>query len=326
MTFTITKENSLTLKGVAVFLMVIFHYGFLPARIGVACVAIFAFVTGYAHCLKVNKSKSLSWLSGFQSFLAFYKKYIAIAITLFGAMYLFGKTLSLEKIIYTISIIQPNQSFDSWWYAFAFACYCLFLFPIIRGFDKLFWKKPLILYIVLGIISLGCYILPLFFHYEWVPGCFNQIWGDIPILRTLMFVPYYIIGYSLAKSNFSDTLTGFICSGLITLMCACWPFSFYSIPAIKVLDVGVSFAAFTLFTLTYIQKTKLRSVIEKLGTISIYLWLLHMPIIRFIKQFYSTDGSLYHSLIIRLIAIIFSLFCAWIFGWSYNKLFNKHKY
>ena len=154
MTFNITKENSLTLKGLAVFLMVIFHYGFLPGRIGVACVAIFAFVTGYAHCLKVNKSKSLSWLSGFQSFLAFYKKYIAIAITLFGAMYLYGKTLSLEKIIYTISIIQPNQSFDSWWYAFAFACYCLFLFPIIRGFDKLFWKKPLILYIVLGIISL----------------------------------------------------------------------------------------------------------------------------------------------------------------------------
>ncbi len=328
MPITISKNLSLSLKGTAVLLMVLLHYGFLHVTVGVACVAMFAFITGYAQCLMVNQSENSTWSAGIRSLISFYKIFVLIAITVLGGMCLTGNALPLEKIIKTICLIHPNCVIDSWWYAFAFACYCLFLFPIVRGLDKLCHGKARLLYCLLFLIALCSLLLPCFFHYECVPETFRQIWGGLPILRTLMFVPYYIIGYTIAKSNFSNPQAGTICSGCLTLLCICWPFTIYTIPSIGVLNVAPSFVAFTLLTLFFVHNFKIR-LLTKIGTISVYIWLLHMPIYRFLHHpflhpIFNPENILAQK-ILNCIGIILSIICAWLFAWFYNKIFLRKK-
>lgn len=315
MSIRISKNDSLSIKGVAVIVMILFHYGLLAYYIGVACVAMFAFVTGYAHQLIAKKNKGGAWSSGFLAFLSFYKRYLFAAAVVTGAIILVDLPFAWRLIAFTISVIKPNAMFDSWWYAFAFACYCLVLFPIFNILDNATKHKPIIVYIITVALSIASFCLPYVVFYECVPSAFRQVWDSIPILRSIMFIPYYLLGYTLSKSSYDSSHTGLICSGLITVLCIFWPFSTYTIDGIEAVDIGPAFTILTALTLWGIHRLHISAITEKIGRISLWLWLLHMPVITCIRHFL---GAEWNQEMIAASSIMVSFLSAYLCAWGYG--------
>lgn len=310
---SITKDDSKIIKGVAVLLMVFFHYGIFAANVGVACVGMFAFITGYSHSYHLNEC-SHAQSSSIRLFLPFFKRFIVVISFVYLALYITNpEYVSLSNVLWTVSVIKPNVVFDSWWYAFAFACYCLVLFPVIKLTNILQkYSHLLFLGVLLG-ISIVSFALPLLFQKINIHPAFSSMWGDIPCLRTIMFVPYYGMGYCLCVSYYKKSYVAFITCICIALMCICWPFVLYKISGMNCLNVAAPFVAFTLFSLCVSGMSKIAFVLKWFGGISTFLWLLHMPVLFYIKKFCS----------FHYIAIIPSFFVSVLLAWLFHYLYAR---
>lgn len=316
---SISKEESKILKGSAVLLMVIFHYGMLAANVGVACVGMFAFITGYSHCYYLN-THSCTQKSLLHLFLPFYKRFLVSFFLVYLVIYITNPGyITLTNILWTVSALKPNIIFDSWWYAFAFACYCFILFPIVKLISKLQKYSDLLFLGVLFMVAIICLALPLLFQRINIHPALCSMWGDIPCLRTIMFVPYYVIGYCLCVSYQKSSKIAFITCISIATLCICWPFPLYSINGMNCLNVAAPFVAFTLFSLFLSRINKIAFLLKWFGGISTFLWLLHMPVLFYIKKICT-----FHYIAI-IPAFIVSVILAELFTYMYALPFRKFR-
>lgn len=310
---SITKDDSKIIKGVAVLLMVAYHYGVIAASVGVACVGMFAFVTGFSHSYHLNGSPHTR-ASSIRLFLPFFERFIVLIAFVYVAIYITNpERISFSDVLWSVSSLKPNVVFDSWWYAFAFACYCFVLFPIIKLINILQKYSQFLFLFVLFCLSLICLSLPILFQKMGVHPAFGTVCGDIPCLRTIMFVPYYVVGYTLCISHYKKTNAAYITCICIIVMCICWPFRLYKIALMDALNVAAPFVAFTLLSLGVSGISKIAVVLKWFGSISTFLWLLHMPVLFYIKKFCS----------FHYIAIIPSFFVSVLLAWLFHYLYAR---
>ncbi len=286
---TISKDASGCIKGLAVLLMVLVHYwGNGAFNIqkqdivnGIVCVAMFAFVSGYAHQLltPANSLKYPAFLKRF--FLSFYKQFLFTAIVVFATF----RALELliptwEGFVENLFLLTPNRPFDSWWYAFCFAVLCLLVFPLLKMLEITTQRYPVIFYSASVLFTLICFALPwLFTHFE-LSRPYTTMWGHTPVVRTVIFIPYYVLGYVFCKSVKCEKVInlGTLASILILAVCVFFPFKIYSIGKIFLIDVGKDFVIVMILCFVLMKFNEIRCILYQLGRISIFLWLVHMPL------------------------------------------------
>lgn len=282
----ISRETSLYIKGGAIILMLLAHLipeahvEFYSINIftGISCLAFYAFVSGYAHALIANKSRNRTnlQLAG-KCYLNFYIYYI-ICCAIVIPIYLIGGKLTTSDIPLIIIPIKCFRPVDPWWYAFCYGVFCFVLFPLLRWFEKAINNEYFI--VILFLIILATILLPISFRLPLFPNDFRQMWYSIPILRTIMIIPYYMMGFGYYKYiqppvKKSLPLILIIISLLIF---AFFPFSIYNISGIKAVDIGFSFIICSIVFRVIYANTKLKNILIFTGTHSTFLWLLHMPI------------------------------------------------
>ena len=336
--FTIDKNSSLCIKGVAVIFMVLVHFWgnsvfSFHENIhfnGIVCISMFAFVTGYAHKLLSGKGPYImirKFLKTF--FVPFYTRYLFTIVLVFllykaastlceaGGVH---NTLSIKNLVYITTLYKPNAAHDSWWYAFAFTSFCLILYPLLRYIDITSQKRPVLFHLSALILIVASFSIPIVSTRLGGPAELIRIWGYSPVLRTCFVVPYYILGYSLCK-NISEARVS-VCNISMSclMMCCCvlWPFELYGIDQIHLLNTGTDFlvAMGLVYLLSLISGIK--NILIELGKISLYLWLLHMPVRELIGITHLTTQS--HN--VNIISLLASVVLSFISAKAYNSFSN----
>lgn len=282
----ISKETSLYIKGGAIILMLIAHLvpyahiEFHSIRIftGTSCLAFYALISGYAHSLLANKYKDINAIQiAIKCYRKFYIYYILCCAIVIPVYIIEGK-ISASNIPLIIIPIYCSRMVDPWWYAFCYGVFCFILFPIIRWLENIINNSFFAVALFLCIIA--TIILPLSFGLPFFHDDFKQMWNSIPILRTIMIIPYYMIGFGYYKyiQNPERNLLLLTLLGISLLVFTFFPFSAYKIDGISAINIGFSFILCSIALCILHRSVKTRRVFEFIGTHSTFMWLLHTPI------------------------------------------------
>ena len=323
---TISKDASGCIKGLAVLLMVLVHYygnGVFTIQKqdivnAIVCVAMFAFVSGYAHQLltPANSLEYPAFLKRF--FLSFYKQFLFTAIVVFATFHALELPIpTWEGFVENLLLLTPNKPFDSWWYAFCFAVLCLFVYPLLKMLEITTERYPVIFYSASVLFTLICFALPwLFTHFE-LSRPYTTMWGHTPVVRTVIFIPYYVLGYVFCKSVKCEKVInwGTLASILILAVCVFFPFKIYSIKMIFLIDVGKDFVIVMILCFVLMKFNEIRCILNQLGRISTFLWLVHIPLRTVLHRVGDVPPK--NLLILSLIA---SIIVAAIFSKVYGSL------
>ena len=121
--------------------------------------------------------------------------------------------------------------------------------------------------------------MPCLFTLCKLPPAFNTIWGHVPVVRAVMFVPYYLLGYMyFASVDFSCRWSVAVLIGMLAV-CVCWPFDIYDIDCISAVNVGWSFLECAIVLCIVVRLRYIKWGLSILGRISAFWWLLHMPVL-----------------------------------------------
>lgn len=313
----ISKETSLYIKGGAIILMIIAHLipyahaEFHSIRIftGVSCLAFYAFISGYAHALLANKYKEKNTLQiAGKCYWNFYISYI-LCCAIVIPIYLVGGKLSASTIPLIIIPIDCARLVDPWWYAFCYGTFCFVVFPIMRWLEKITENRIFI--IALFLCILATILIPLSFGLPFFHDDFRRMWGSIPILRTVMIIPYYMIGFGYYKyiqnPERNPALLAVLTISL--LIFTFFPFSAYKISGISAINIGSSFILCSIIFRILHNNLKARRFLAFIGTHSTFMWLLHIPIASCYKYiaFHYIPFLLNHGRTIITFLIVFSL-------------------
>ncbi len=283
----ISKDFSTVVKGLAVFLMVIMHYWSnslftlygVNLLNGVCCVALFAFITGYAHAFKHTHSPDSCIGHVKRMFLPFYKQYLIVVLAVGFLCWCAGRAFSLNQILLSSICLKPNGMFDSWWYAFLFMLFCFILNPCMRILHPFLLHGRWIHWCIPLLASIIAFSLPCLFSLCKMPAAFTTIWGHVPVVRAVMFIPYYLVGYMyFASSAFSFRWRGIVLICMLAV-CVCWPFRIYDVASISAVDVGRSFLECVILLAVIARLRHVKSILGLLGRVSALWWLLHMPVL-----------------------------------------------
>ncbi|MGN0868748.1 MAG: acyltransferase family protein [Akkermansia sp.] len=269
----ISLQLSQFLKGMAVLLMVYYHLAgtYLPIR-GASCVAIFALVTGYAQALKSeDRCFRDSMKEVAKQYQRFYRRYLLCLLVCAPLLH-----VSCRVFLETLIPLFPNALADSWWYAFCYTFLVFVAFPVMWLCQHRISER-FVVPVQCG-IAIGCMLIPVVASHLGFPGVLTQVWGCVPLLRTLMFTPYYIFGFvycSVLRDQKYEKI-----AYLLVALCAIvyFPFSWYDIDGIRAVNVGRAFCLVIVVSLLLYRFRPARIGGVFLGKLSLYIWLFHMPL------------------------------------------------
>ena len=280
----ISKEASLYVKGGAILLMLIAHI--IPGSCvawhsfniftGVCCLGFFAALTGYAHFILSEKYNSKSsWTISGASFWKFFKKYLVCCLFVLP-LYLSFNRIRLYDALWVVVPIKSYVLEDSWWYVFCHAVFCFALFPAVRFVCAKLAQKEFIVFI--SVLSICLILLPLTFNDPHYPHAFRQMWGSLPILRTILIVPYYLMGYAYGKCVHGSSYASLLPIVFTLVLYSLFPFSSYGISGISAINIGSSFIICVIALRVMYKSKHIQNLLKFLGIHSVYIWFLHMPI------------------------------------------------
>lgn len=309
----LSREETLRIKGLAVLIMVTFHlfgWCFSIARIrlfaGASCVALFAFLSGYAHTLSLARNGTkCPFYIGASLFFRFYRKYLVCFVLCLLPFLYCGKKPGLMPLV--AFPVWPNLASDSWWYAAFFAFLCFVALPALGLLLRTCREMQFVA--TISAIAMSCIAAPAFFaNIECLPGALKDIWGPPPILRGIAFFPYYILGvlaFSLTNGHGGAAKIGLaVCLAALVL----YPFGlgYPKIRGIVHLDVSCSFLISLYVVALAGQFQKAAAILEKAGKHSTWIWLLHMPIFSVVNKWalgHHGGGVLMNRIVIPASAI-----------------------
>ncbi|MCQ2365053.1 MAG: acyltransferase family protein [Akkermansia sp.] len=279
----LSKDFSIYLKGGAIGLMLIAHLisssqlniGSVCVFTGISCLAFYAFLSGYAHALMSEKypDKPALLMTG-KSFWLFYKKYLICCALLIPVQLLSAK-INIADTALILVPIKPNLVTDSWWYVFCYMVLCFVIFPFIRTLDRATGRAFFITSFILTVMLI---LLPMTFTMPFMPADFKNMWGSIPVLRTIMVIPYYLTGYAYYKHIRNPEKLSGVLTMLPLLFFTVFPFSAYGIAGISAINIGLSFIICAILLRLMYGISLIKLSLTFIGTHSVYMWLLHMPI------------------------------------------------
>lgn len=210
-----------------------------------------------------------------KSYWAFYKRFLVCGALIIPLMLLRAR-ISLTDIAIIILPIKPNVATDPWWYVFCHTIFCFLLFPFIRYMEKNVSGRAF--FIIIFCITVLVILLPLSFSLPLFPEDFRKMWESIPILRTVMVIPYYLLGYSYFKHVHTPERFSGLFTFLPLLIFTLFPFSAYDISGISAINIGFSFILCSAILRWMYEIPLIKLSLSFLGTHSTYMWLLHMPV------------------------------------------------
>ncbi len=284
--YSISKDNSTKIKGIAIMVMIIHHFFTFPEWYVVEyskgidsfaaymceptkiCAAIFAFITGWAYAL--NQDTTLR--NSFKKIVKFLLNYWVIYIVCFAIAYTYCdyRPSFIEIVLEMLGFRSPLMCFC--WYTYFYIISILLLIKIVK-----IWDKNIFLALFMGVILpvVGCFSLGKIINSEvidtilynfgkWFPCiCMGYIFNRYNLFEKIKNVlqwdqktDYLKVLYAIIIISICG-IGGFFANDLIFLYSACTFFSFAEL--MKLLR----------------GKRYLNRLLMCLGTASANMWFIH---------------------------------------------------
>lgn len=301
----ISKSDSKALYGIAIILMVFHHcfcipsrlnYNYIPllggfeteariAWIGKLCVAIYAFVSGYAFAAISDRNGATKlWdrlranvITSLQTLIKFYSKFwLVFLIYVPIGIVFFGKSSAPKDILN--GLLRGGGYCGEWWYVFQYIKF-LIVFPFLEL--VIFWlkDKEKRKYAIISIVAGFCIIAAVraiawnSFAGKIIRFGFNQFYSHYMVI----FLVAFVMGKYRIYESISKYVSGSIT--LIVMLSACVVFRWFFVTHASQSNCDVFLAPILIFSLVGIlhkaKSQKIISCLAYLGKYSIYMWLIH---------------------------------------------------
>ena len=347
------KKDSQALYGVAILLMVFHHLFCIPDRLsygyisifgnydfgarfayhGRLCVAIYAFISGYAASIASKKNPEMRAWPRFRNSVRYsaarmkklyVKLWLVFAIFVPIGILFFGVKTSVIEVI--LALITGFSAINiEWWYFFEYLLFAL-IYPL---FDlSLHHRNRRELFIKTAVLVLVAVILPFIACANMARSGINEI-GLMALEMFISYIYIYMIGYFVEKWRLFDWLDSNLPSELkaitgVILTVLVFVIRWFMVPA----NPGESkpdiiLAPFLVFGLTLIlhsdiAERKVVTVLCLFGRYSTFMWLTHT----FFIYYYFQPVILLPrvSILIFIWAVLISLVNAMIMEKIYEKI------
>ena len=343
----ISRNDSAALYGIAILLMVFHHCFCIPSRLnydyipvlggfeleariawlGKLCVAIYAFISGYAFAVISDRNQADNICRRFiadvgdslHQLIRFYFKFcLVFAIFIPIGIVFYGKSAAPRDIIYGVLIGSGGYN-DEWWYVGQYIKF-LIVFPFIELIINYRSNKK-----TWGICLLGVALVVAVRLYAWntfagkaLQFGINQFYSDY----MLIFLMAFLIGkFSIFEKL--EARFGMHLYIAIPILVACILFRWFYVTDAAQSDCDVIITPFLIYSLVmllHISKADgvVQRVLRYFGKYSTYIWLTHT----FWIYYYFQQVVLLprYSLLIYLWALCLSLCTAILLSWIYTQL------
>ena len=344
--FISTYDSSL-LYGIAILLMVFHHcfsvpdqlnYDYIPvlggfdveARIawqGKVCVALYAFISGYAFSVISEKNSEEKFGSRFKvdlwtslrQLIKFYLKFwIAFFVFVPMGIIWFGKSAAIKDIISCFFLGRGGYN-PSWWYVWQYIKF-LMAYPFIETLITYRKEKRTWIICLTGILFIaGCRA----FAWNTVAGkltgiAINQFCSEYMII----FITAFVIGKGLVYERISGRMQHDLLWAVI-LLTGSFAIRWFYVTEAGQSDIDVLITPFLVFSLVTLfhkgkEKNALKSMLHFWGKHSTYIWLNHAFWILYYFQKIVLLPR--YSLLIYLWALLLSLLTSMVLAWLHLHL------
>ena len=338
--FILLKDSSM-LYGVAIILMIFHHCFCIPARlhynyipvffnfetearlayIGKLCVAIYAFVSGYAFAQKHNNKSSFfarffyNIRISVSTLIKFYSKlWLVCIIFLPIGIVFFDKSNSVSSIVNAFLFGKGGYN-NEWWYIAQYLKF-LFVFPFLEiFFHYLLNKKTWFYSVSFAVVGLGFVIITRVFFWDTTIG---YLVSNLSSTYMVIFVIAYTIGklriFEWTNEKKQVPWVVYIIV-ILLLLVARWVFVYD--PADGKIDIFLSpfiiYSLVQLFHIFNLDRFGIQRRLSFLGKYSTFMWLVHT----FWIYYYFQDIILLprYSILILIWAMMINLVTAIILEW-----------
>lgn len=183
--FALSKDDSLTIKGVAILLMIALHFLFPNSFVCAACIALFAFVSGYGLSTKLGRVEGSVWKAAWHSCSHFYWIYL-FCFVLATVVFLVFPTpwvpLNRSVWVYAGAVTMVQPMYIDWWYATVFLCMTMGLYPLFLSLCRRFPSMNVsvaLLMCGLFLVACGSHYVAFFVFSRFFPSCLGMMYsGD----------------------------------------------------------------------------------------------------------------------------------------------------
>ena len=300
----ISVYDSSMLYGIAILLMVFHHcfsipaqlnYDYIPvlggfeleARIawqGKVCVALYAFISGYAFSVISEKNKENSFASRFKvdlftslrQLMKFYLKFwIVFLIFVPMGIIWFGKSAGVLDIISGFFLGRGGYN-PSWWYVWQYIKF-LMVYPFIEAVIHYRKEKRTWIICITGILLIAGIQL---FLGDSIAGklvgiAIVQFWNNYMII----FITAFIIGKACVYERITDRIQHDLVWAVIVLI-GCIAVRWFYVTNAGQSDIDVLLTPFLVFSLVTLfhkgkEKNAVKSSLHFWGKYSTFIWLTH---------------------------------------------------
>lgn len=286
--FLLTKQHTAVLKGLAIIMMIFHHVNihmvtlsypleYPPVyeclgRDAKACIALFAFVTGYGYFFIDQKATSRmdAWR---HCICKFYPRFLCVYVlmVLLSLLFPVGSLQPLNAGQYILGALGLCDTFYDYWYiAFYLLATCLILpLMIPKSKEHLSLKKMIIAVLIMATgYPSGGEIGAVFWHLGMPPEMINSIvsfWSGSPFQTSFVWFPFLFIGWFAAALFVQERIR----NSLMLLVSLGFALSFDArYTGILVASILLAFI-FCRFT------NRVSACLSALGASSAYMWLNH---------------------------------------------------